>query len=201
MKKVLTLLSIVTFSILCAFPGFTETTPPAKGGALPEITLSVPSAPDLQNYLGVTGKETFTIPQINAEVVVIEIYSLYCPFCQAEAPAINELYQQIQGNGKLKDKIKLIGIGAGNSEFEVEEFKKIYDVKFPLFPDADLSIHKILGEVRTPYFIGVKINKDGTHTVIHSKLGSIKEKGADKKDSDKEAAARFLSLITELAGL
>ncbi|MFC1515877.1 peroxiredoxin family protein [Thermodesulfobacteriota bacterium] len=189
MKKILALFGIVAVSILMAVQVLANTAPPATGDTLPEITLSVPQDPDLQKYLGVTGKKTFTIPQLNAEVVIIEIYSLYCPFCQAEAPIINELHQKIQKNGKLEGRVKLIGIGAGNTEFEVDEFKKVYDVKFPLFPDGDLSIHKILGEVRTPYFIVIKTNKDGTHTVIYSKLGSIKN--ADK----------FLSLITGLAKL
>lgn len=189
MKKTLALFGIMTVSILMAVQVLANTIPPATGAALPEITLSVPQDSGLQKYLGVTGKKTFTIPQINAEVVIVEIYSMYCPFCQAEAPLINELYQKIQNNGNLKDKIKLIGIGAGNSEFEVEIFQKKYEVEFPLFPDADFSAHKMLGEVRTPYFIGVRINKDGTHTVIYSKLGGIKN------------ADEFLSVITGLAKL
>ncbi len=67
--------------ILCllAFVGFAvaEIKPPAKGGILPEIVLSAPENPELQRYLGVTGKKTFTIPEIKAEVVLIEIFSMY----------------------------------------------------------------------------------------------------------------------------
>ena len=51
--------------------------PPAEGGGLPEIVLSVPESSELQQYLGVTGKKTFTIPEIKAEVVLIEIFSMY----------------------------------------------------------------------------------------------------------------------------
>ena len=67
--------------IFCFFAFVTlagaEIKPPAKGGTLPEIVLRVPGDSDLQQYLGIAGKETFTIPEIKAEVVIIEIFSMY----------------------------------------------------------------------------------------------------------------------------
>jgi peroxiredoxin len=163
-----------------------ENQTPSEEGKLPEILLSPPQSEVQQQYLGITDEKTsFTIPQIKATVVIIEIFSMYCPHCQREAPAINELYQRIQAHDTLKNKVRLIGIGVGNSDFEVSMFQKTYHIPFPLFSDGDFSIHKKLGEVRTPYFIGVKINKDGTHQVFYSKLGAIQ---------DKEA---FLKILTE----
>jgi len=193
MKKIF--LSAGVFAVLLGFlfifasSAVSEVTPPEVGKVLPAMTLNIPKEPAYQKYLGLTGEGTFKIPEIKASVVIFEIYSMYCPFCQKEAPVVNELYQKIESNGNLKEKVKLIGIGAGNSEFEVDFFRKTYDVKFPLFPDDDFTIHKIMGEVRTPYFVGIKINADGTHTVIYSKLGTIK------------SADEFLSLIVQLSGL
>lgn len=51
--------------------------PPVVGGVLPEFTLPVPRNEIHRQYLGVAGKKTFTIPEIKAEVVVIEIFSMY----------------------------------------------------------------------------------------------------------------------------
>ena len=63
------------------------------------------------------------------------------------------------------------------------------NVPFPLFADADYVIHKMVGEVRTPYFIGVKINTNGSHQVIYSKLGEM------------EGVDQFLATMVRLSGV
>ena len=144
-----------------------------KGGQLPSIALPIPKSAEEKAYLGLSGSGTFKIPQIKADVVIIEIFSMYCPYCQKDAPGINELYDLIQKNPDLRDKIKIIGIGAGNSAFEIETFKKNFSVSFPLFPDQDYVIHQACGEVRTPYFIGVKTQEDKSHQIFLSQQGGF----------------------------
>jgi peroxiredoxin len=114
---------------------------------------------------------------------------MYCPVCQKEAFRVNKLHRTIQKRKDLKDKIRIIGIGTGNTPFEVSFFQKKYKMDFPLFPDENLSIHRILGELRTPYYIGVKINRDGSDQVFYSRLGQFKD------------INRFLKRIVELSGL
>lgn len=166
---------------------FAATEAPSVGGVLPEMSLPSPESPAASNYLGLAGKSSFKLPEIRAEVVIVEIFSMYCPYCQAEAPNVERLFQIIQAHKSLKDKVKLIGIGAGNTPYEVGVFHDRYEVPFPLFADPDFSIHKILGEVRTPYFIAIKINRDGSHQVIYSQLSSF----GDPQD--------FLDLLLERA--
>lgn len=145
---------------------------PAVGDVFPDIELSKPDNRDDLKYLGLSGSGSFKIPQIKADVIIIEIFSMYCPYCQAEAPAINDLYKMIENNPALKNKVKIIGIGIGNSLYETEIFKKKYNVPFPLIPDGDFKVHKLMGQVRTPYFIVVTL-KGSRAEVIYSKLGAL----------------------------
>ncbi|MDJ0986507.1 MAG: hypothetical protein QNJ26_13280 [Desulfobacterales bacterium] len=85
------------------------------------------------------------------------------------------MFQKIESDEYLKGRVKLLGIGAGNSSFEVGYFKKTYNIPFPLFPDGNFAIHKIIGEVRTPFFICIRINNDGSHKVFYSKVGGGKD--------------------------
>jgi peroxiredoxin len=162
---------------------------PQQGDLLPDIRIPAPRSDAEREYLGLKGGESFTIPQIKAAVVIIEIFSMYCPYCQREAAEVNRLYTLIENDPALRGTIKLIGLGAGNSKFEVEVFKKKYNVPFPLFPDEDFTFHKSFGEVRTPYFIGVGITDDGSQRVFYSKLGGF------------GGAAEFLKLVVQLSGL
>ncbi len=161
----------------------------AKGDALPVMKLPVPPTPAAKGYLGLTAGESFTVSQIKAEVLIIEIFNMYCNYCQGEAPLVNELYQLINKDPSLKKKIKMIGIGAGNTALEVEVFRKNYEVLFPLFPDEDFVIHKAVGEVRTPFFICAKRNPDGSLKVFHTTLGSFHD------------AAQYLKQVVTLSGL
>jgi thiol-disulfide isomerase/thioredoxin len=185
----LPIVAMSLISLVVCHPTLAANLPPVRGGVLPPITLPVPEDPDEREYLGLSGSSPFSIPQIKAKVVVIKIFSLYCSKCQKIAPEVDKLYYLIESNPDLRNKIKLIGIGAGNSRYEVDVFKKTFHTPFPLFSDDDFAIHQALGDVRTPYFIAIKINKDGTHEVVHSELDSF------------EDARVFLELIVTASGL
>ncbi len=188
-KRMLSLTATFLLSFLLFFPALAADKPPEKGEQLPTISLPIPKNPDERSYLGLSGSGLFKIPLIKAKVVVIEIFSMYCPYCQKDALRVNELYRLIENNTEIKDKIKLIGLGAGNSSYEVEVYKKTYAVPFPLFPDKDFTLHKAFGEVRTPYFMVVKINENGTHQIVHSQLGNY------------PGAEPFLEVVLKASGL
>lgn len=126
---------------------------PATGDMFPSNNLETPEEEVYQNYLGLDGsKDTFKLRDIEADLVLVQILSMYCPICQREAEHVNELFEIIEQD-EVADRIKLTGIAPGNSEFEVSVFKEEYNIPFPIIPDADYEWHKILGEAGTPYFL------------------------------------------------
>lgn len=156
---------------------------------LPDIELIVPEQQVDREYLGLTGAsgEKFTLADIKADLLVVELFSMYCPFCQEEAPRVNELYERLQ---ELEEHrgivVRMIGLGASNSAYEVEHFKKTYQVKFPMFPDKDLSMYDKFKGGGTPEFIGCVLKPAGESLIVLRNSGGF------------DSAAEFMNeLITK----
>jgi thiol-disulfide isomerase/thioredoxin len=174
-KTNLLMMAMVLTLIFVASVALGEVSPPAVGNALPEITLVSPANTDQRAYLGLSQEGPFTLQELTAPVIIVEIFSMYCPYCQAEAPRVNDLYYTTQKDPQLSGKVVIIGIGAGNTPFEVDIFRNKYQVPFPMFDDEDYAIHQIIGKVRTPYFIVAKSKKGSAREVTYSKAGGLED--------------------------
>lgn len=139
----------------------------------PEIPLPVPKDPGERTYLGLTNRETFALSEIMADLVLVEILNVHCPNCRKQAAPYNELYALIEQDRKTRGKIKIIGIGAGNDEKEIESFKREYRIPFPIIPDPQFVLHRAIGRSRTPYAIYVRLDpKGGPGVVAGTHLGT-----------------------------
>ncbi|MBW2173724.1 MAG: hypothetical protein JRF64_03615 [Deltaproteobacteria bacterium] len=69
--------AIAVFVLICNSNLALATSPPKKGGVLPEINLPAPGNPLHRSYLGLSGEGLFQIPQIKAKAVIIQIFSMY----------------------------------------------------------------------------------------------------------------------------
>ncbi|MEJ5349791.1 MAG: TlpA disulfide reductase family protein [Desulfosoma sp.] len=157
----------------CAGWGHAASGVPEVGGTFPPLVLEAPKDPAMRAYLGIGDVKTFTVDQVDADVVVVEILSMYCPYCQREAPTVNAFYELAQKRNRPGKILKILGIGAGNTAFEVDVFVQKYKVPFPVIPDGDYLVHKTLGQVRTPYFIVLQKDAKGTPKVIYSQPGGF----------------------------
>jgi thiol-disulfide isomerase/thioredoxin len=179
MKTWVSIFSII--ASLCLF-GHGEATAKENAqvdvGTFSRAALEPPEKADERAYLGIAPGKTFTLPQVSGDVLIVEIFSMYCPICQREAPKVNELHKMLEKDPALKGKYKLVGIGIGNTPFEVDVFRKKFHVTFPLLSDEDYSLEKAFTDrVRTPTFVVLKKDKGKGLQLIDVHIGHIDDIG------------------------
>lgn len=157
--------------------------------SLADLELPGPVSRAAAAYLGLEeGAGGFRLSQAKADFLLLEVFSMYCPYCQAEAPNVNALFGLLR-KSPAAGRIRMLGLGAGNTPFEVDFFRDKYQVAFPLLPDPDFACHKSLGGPGTPYFLLLKADGAGGFTVLHSRLGGFGD------------PAKFLDTLLGKAGL
>ena len=156
-----------------------------------DIPLPGPSSEADAAYLGLeTSTDAFRMDQIKAGVLVVEVFDMYCRFCQGMAPKVDEVYE-LNLRSSFASEVKMIGIGRMNTALEVATFKEMFKVKFPLFPDNDLSITRALQaqDEGTPHFIVIKRAPGDRVEVVHTFTGAFEDPKA------------FYDVILEHSGL
>ncbi|NIQ90168.1 MAG: hypothetical protein GWN93_14505 [Deltaproteobacteria bacterium] len=76
-ELVILLLFILVLFAVVHYPVVAASKPPAQGTVLPQFQLEVPQDAEAKSYLGLSGSGEFTVSEINAQVVVIQILSRY----------------------------------------------------------------------------------------------------------------------------
>jgi peroxiredoxin len=151
----------------------TASHPLPVGSSMPDLLLRGELSRANLTHLGLKGPAPRRLSEINAKTVILVAFSMYCPHCQREAPALNELNALIASRG-LSEDVKLIGVGIGNSDFEVQVFRDKYATTFPLFSDPDFRVNKEIGEVGTPFFYVLAMNPEKKEIrVVRTLLGRM----------------------------
>jgi len=179
-KHYCSLLIVSLFFALIAFstPSLARVLEP--GDTFPLIYLDQPSTPEGMAYLGLSDKLTparksqkIAISDINTDLVVVEFMNRYCPSCQAQVPIMNRVFELIQRKPDLKNKVKLIGIGSGNNDEELKDFRTEQEIPFPLFQDSEFIAYDAIGEPEgTPFTIMVR-RVNNRFVVLSTHLGRI----------------------------
>lgn len=125
-----------------------------------------------QKYLGLGKPGPFTLQDIKAPYVLIEIMRTTCPHCVAQASALNRLYKLVV-NSDLKDKLKIISVGESDHESGLKQFKANHKVPFALVADANCAIGSAFNIQGTP--TTVLVDKSGK--VLLTEVGAFENAG------------------------
>ena len=106
--------------------------------------------PNDAKYLGLSGTGPFTLSQVGAPYVVLEAFATSCPHCFHQAPIMNNVYNMVSQDAKLKDKVRFIAVAGGDNDTATTMWRKQLKIPFPVLADADLSLTKKLDIPGTP---------------------------------------------------
>jgi thiol-disulfide isomerase/thioredoxin len=144
----------------------------AEGQRFPNLTFSGTLAAADRAYLGLTRPGPFTLKDIQARYVLIEVFSDTCPHCILAAPQVNRLFRLIDGNRRLKGKdgepavLKMLGVGFYSKRAAMEVWRIRHDAAFPLIPDPKAEVGRALDIPGTPTY--VVLDRDGRVVFVHA---------------------------------
>lgn len=152
---------------------------PKVGDILPDVEIKGQTSPLHAAYLGLPIDATsFRLSQIKAELLLVQIFSMYCPRCQAAAPMINRVFERLK-TSPLGLSLKFVALGAGNTPFEVDYFCKKHHASMPMFPDTNYTLHATFGNVGTPSFFVLRALPGGKGLkVLFAQEGEPKDEDA-----------------------
>jgi len=183
MRKFILFVLFVIIMLTCSSAfGSGKTVLLSPGDKFPNLVFSDELGKEDKEYLGIkipffsfTKKENILLEEIQSELLFVEFFNKYCTSCQLQAPVNNKIYDSVISDNNLKDRVKFIGIGAGNSKREVDSFRNEKKINFPLFSDQDFNCYEDIGDPGgTPYMLLVK-KTDSGFTVYSSHMGLNKD--------------------------
>jgi len=126
--------------------------------------------------IGLGTSNTFSIRDIQAELVLVHLINIDCVPCQEQAPVYNDLFELINTDVSSKEQIKTLAVAVGNNKNEIKEFREEYKISFPVFADPRLDLHEAVGEPRLPFSILVRMKKSFDTAIVATTYSD------DKKD-------------------
>jgi peroxiredoxin len=138
---------------------------PKVGQVVGPVKFNPPITAEGAKYLGLAKQEAFTLKDVKAPYVLVEQFSTSCPHCMHQAPYLNAVYNLVDKDANLKDKIKFMGVGQANDEAQMKMWQAFHKVPFPVVPDSDSALGKALNF--SPYPVTFIVDKTGKIAWVH----------------------------------
>lgn len=138
---------------------------PKVGQSVGNFKFPAPMSDADAAYLGLAKAAEFTLKDVKAPYMLVEQFNTTCPHCMAQAPIMNQLFDKVQQDAALKDKVKLVGLAQGNDANAVKMWKMFQKIQFPQIADSKSAFGDALNF--HPYPVSVLIDKSGKVLWVH----------------------------------
>lgn len=132
-----------------------STNPGTQAGPIPgEVNFMAPAL-DLTDLSG----EPVSLAETRGQVVLVNNWATWCPPCRAEMPELEAYFRAHEGDGFI-----LIGINSGDTQDQVAEFVRQYDLTFPVWLDpTGLALFEFKNNALPSSYV---IDKSGTVRLV-----------------------------------
>jgi peroxiredoxin len=89
---------------------------------------------------------------------------MYCHVCQADAKRVVAIYRELAGRPAAA-RVRMVGLGVGNTPMETHTFTSKFGLPFPTFPDRSNAIIRRFGRVHVPSLVILR-RTGGTFQVV-----------------------------------
>lgn len=125
-------------------------------------------------YLGLPdGTRSFALREVPADYLLVELFNEYCLLCQKETPVYNELFKRIKDDSRLRQRMKIIGLGVGSANRQVAKFRRRQGVLFPLFADQRREVFDCLGKPELPVLYLLQRQAGGGYKLLFVHSGHV----------------------------
>lgn len=158
MKKSVTI-SIVAVSLLLllsACSGQADgATPAAEASPLPAVTPAISQGTQVGNmapdfHLNNLEGKPVSLSELRGKVVLINFWATWCPFCRAERPVLQQIYNDWQSKGLVVLTIDIIGSTPSETAANIATFMQNNNYSFPVLLDVNMQVTKSYNIKNTP---------------------------------------------------
>ena len=111
---------------------------------------------------------SFTIHNMDGQVVLINFWATWCGPCRMEIPEFNDLYKEYHEKG-----LEILGISISDNKQQLNNFVKSFSVKYPLLYGSAKDMNKIMQDYGGVYAVPSSFLIGKNSEIIWSYPGAI----------------------------
>lgn len=113
---------------------------------------------------------TFTLADYAGDVVLLNVWASWCAPCRAEAPILERVWRDVQGEG-----VQFVGLDTRDSDAAAQAFVNRFGLTYPNVVDRDGRLQLLFGDTLPPQAIPSTLLIDRQGRVAARALGKVSE--------------------------